>query len=136
VSAADGLPFGALFDPAGSDASRRTKLALRAAFAREVPREVLDREKASFPVPFHRWMHATAAHATRSNAAARIFTPAALATIREDPSRCWGIAWPVLNVCLWAERWWGDGAQASAASRRGTAESSRLVYSCAGSYST
>lgn len=136
VSAADGLPFGALFDPAGQDGPRRTKLALRAAFAREVPREVLDREKASFPVPFWRWMHATAARVTRNRTAAWIFTPAVLATIRADPGRCWGTAWPVLNVCLWAERWWGDAAQASAAWRRGTAESRPLVYSCAGSYST
>ncbi len=128
ASAAAAIPIERLFDPSGSTPATRTKLALRAALRDRVPRGVLERTKASFPVPFERWMASGVAAARSSRVAQSIVQPALLAALLEDPQRHWNLAWPVLNLVLWAERWWGEGlAQANAASTLGTAESSRFV---------
>jgi asparagine synthase (glutamine-hydrolysing) len=136
----DGLRFAELFDPAGATPADRTKLALRRAFAGDVPESVLRRDKASFPVPFQAWMGTTVALLPAMVTLRAIVRPTVLHAIGADPAGMWSLAWPVLNLGLWLERWWpaaapadgAESAQAVAASRRGTAESSSLVYSCLG----
>lgn len=127
------IPFDHLFDPRGTGPATRSKLALRRAFRDRVPPEVLQRKKASFPVPFERWMASLGPVVRHSSVGASIFQPAMLAALSEDPATHWHLAWPVFNLVLWAERWWGEGldelidTQARAASTRGTAPSSRFV---------
>lgn len=128
ASIAAAIPFDELFDPSGATPATRSKLPLRRAFRDVVPREVLERPKASFPLPFERWMGSAARLVSGSSVAPMLFQPAVVQAMLEDPRKHWHLAWPVINLVLWAERWWGDGlAQASAASTRGTAESSRRV---------
>jgi asparagine synthase (glutamine-hydrolysing) len=99
--------------PAAHPASRveqpRTKLALRRAFADHLPPAILSRPKASFPLPFERWMGSVpgALSALDSAFAREAFTPEAIAAIRQDPQRLWTIAWPMLNLAMWGRRWWG-----------------------------
>jgi asparagine synthase (glutamine-hydrolysing) len=127
------IPFDRLFNPQGTTPGTRTKLALREAFAGRVPRAALERSKASFPVPFERWMSGLSPLVRESSAGQSIFQPAMIAALAEAPSVHWHLAWPVFNLVLWAERWWGRGLddaiadQARAASTRGTAPNSRFV---------
>ncbi|MEL6311018.1 MAG: asparagine synthase (glutamine-hydrolyzing) [Planctomycetota bacterium] len=135
AAAAASIPVSRLFDEGGSSPAQRTKLALREAFRGQVPTSVMNRTKASFPLPFERWMQSVARFVRRSDAGASIVQPALVAAIAEAPERHWHLAWPVFNIVLWAERWWGNGldnaldrfGHASAASTRGTAASSRFV---------
>ncbi|MDX2016379.1 MAG: asparagine synthase (glutamine-hydrolyzing) [Planctomycetota bacterium] len=90
----------------GLEPSARTKLALRDAFAGEVPTDVLARPKASFPLPFAQWAGAHAS-ALESRFAREIFTDAACVTVAQQPEKLWQLAWPMINVALWGQRWWG-----------------------------
>lgn len=67
---------------------------------------VRDRAKASFPLPFQEWM-VDARDVLRNNAAREVFTPEAIELVHADPSRAWALAWPMMNVAMWLERWWG-----------------------------
>ncbi|MEM7712798.1 MAG: asparagine synthase C-terminal domain-containing protein [Cyanobacteria bacterium P01_A01_bin.68] len=136
AEAAGAIPIKRLLDVTGTSPATRTKLALRKAFQDRVPSQVLSREKASFPLPFERWMGRVASKAQSSAVGGTIVQPALLAAIAEDPSKHWHLAWPVFNIVLWAEHWWGHGLddflrdlqdQANAVSMRGTAPSNRLV---------
>lgn len=133
AAAAAAIPLGSLFDPEASECGQRTKLALRRAFNDRVPQAVIERTKASFPVPFERWMSSVAQRARESSAARSIMQPALLDALADDPQTHWHLAWPVFNLVLWVERWWGAGLgsassdQEHAASMRGTALSSRFV---------
>lgn len=136
AAAAAAIPLGRLFDPSGETPPTRTKLAPRSAFNHILPAEILRRPKASFPLPFERWMSSIGELARSSDIGASIIQPALLSAIAENPAAHWHLAWPTFNVVLWAERWWGRGLrsplaaacdQASAASTRGTAPSRRFV---------
>src|SRR5690606_39107120 len=71
-----------------------TKLALRRAFAGDLPRAIVERPKASFPLPFRSWV-ADHGETLRSSGFAReIFTDAAIELVAADPSRHWRLAWP------------------------------------------
>jgi asparagine synthase (glutamine-hydrolysing) len=85
----------------------RTKRALRSAFADIVDPEVLVRPKASFPLPFDRWMQSAVPIVESSTAARLAFSPAVFALLRGDLAANWRLAWPILNVGLWLRRWWG-----------------------------
>lgn len=88
----------------GSD---RTKIALRRVFARDLPRSVVERAKASFPLPFQGWM-ADRAGVLRGSALVReVFTEAAVAMVGAEPGRLWRMAWPMLNIAMWGKVWWG-----------------------------
>ncbi len=112
------LPMSSKFEPdddsidagAGGAAlatGTRTKVALRRAFARELPGFVVDRPKASFPLPFQKWV-ADQAPALHSSSFARdLFTTAAIETIAAEPTMHWRLAWPMINIALWGRRWWG-----------------------------
>lgn len=84
-----------------------TKRVLRAAFADVLPRHVLERPKASFPLPFQEWIEDQAGVLRASRFARGVFTAEALATVAEQPRTAWRFAWPMMNVALWGERWWG-----------------------------
>jgi asparagine synthase (glutamine-hydrolysing) len=84
-----------------------TKVALREAFRGVLPSEIAHRPKASFPLPFQSWMGPAAAALPRSAFARSVFTPEVIETVAADPRRVWMLAWPVLNISAWGERWWG-----------------------------
>jgi len=84
-----------------------TKAVLRAAFADRVPRDVRDRAKASFPLPFQEWVADHAAALSRSEFACAIFTPQARSEVARRPHELWPLAWPMVNLALWGERVWG-----------------------------
>lgn len=85
----------------------RTKLILRRAFADEVPPRVLERAKASFPLPFQAWCGDGIGSLADSGIAREFFSEAAIATVRARPAELWPVAWPMLNIAIWARRWWG-----------------------------
>lgn len=85
----------------------RTKRVLRDAFADLLPEETLHRPKASFPVPFERWIAHHAAIVDTSSAARELLTPEIRTLVRSNPAEQWRLAWPVINLGLWARRWLG-----------------------------
>lgn len=85
----------------------RTKRVLRAAFADILPEEPLLRPKASFPLPFERWL-ADAGEILDRPAASALLRPEAIAFLRGRCAEHWRIAWPTMNIALWLERWWGE----------------------------
>jgi asparagine synthase (glutamine-hydrolysing) len=88
----------------GSDA--QTKLTLRRAFAGVVPESVRTRRKASFPLPFQGWMEDLAPRLRTSRLARAMFTEAAIKTVAQQPGQAWSLAWPMINVAIWGDRWW------------------------------
>lgn len=85
----------------------RTKIALRLAFARDIPREILARPKASFPLPFQQWVE-DHAPALRSSPVIRdLFRASAIDTVASQPREFWHLAWPMINLAMWSKRWWG-----------------------------
>lgn len=83
----------------------RTKRLLRAAFADLIPDEALIRPKASFPLPFERWM-SDATGALDGASIQSILRPEAIEFVRTRANEHWRLAWPVLNLALWLHRWW------------------------------
>ncbi|MCH7603817.1 MAG: asparagine synthase (glutamine-hydrolyzing) [Planctomycetes bacterium] len=83
------------------------KRILRQAFAYRLPAEIVDRPKASFPLPFEYWMSNQAEALPHSSMAKEIFTPKAIRTVAENPAGNWSLAWPILNLSLWLETHWG-----------------------------
>lgn len=88
--------------------SQRTKKLLRQAFKDQIPREVLHRSKASFPLPFTSWLASMTAILRESNYAGEVFTPQSIAAVVAQPTTTWALCWPMVNIALWLERWWGD----------------------------
>lgn len=84
-----------------------TKIALRRAFGAELPPEVVARAKASFPLPFREWLSDQIGALGRSRLVSDLFSPAAVELVRTRPQEHWRVAWPLINVALWARRWWG-----------------------------
>lgn len=85
----------------------RTKIALREAFRAELPPRIADRPKASFPLPFQAWVEDQAEALRRSEFARAVFSEAVTEVVASDPTRNWRLAWPMINLALWGERWWG-----------------------------
>lgn len=84
----------------------RTKIALREAFRDRLTPGVADRPKASFPLPFDRWMHAHATAPMQSSLLQSLVREEALHGVAQDPAANWRVAWPLINLALWARRWW------------------------------
>lgn len=120
---AESLPMASKFVDADPP---RTKIALRDAFRGRLPAGVVDRPKASFPLPFQHWLGGEGGTACvrRSAFAREVFRPEALASLATNlgggsggaeeaggmgEGTIWQTAWPVLNIILWGERWWGGG---------------------------
>ena len=105
ASWAENLPMSERYD---DSSAWRTKIALRQAFATTLPREVVERPKASFPLPFQEWMGAAASRLEDMPWIAEVISPEALLLVGQMPSVHWRLAWPVMNLALWGERWWGS----------------------------
>lgn len=90
----------------------QTKIALREAFRGLLPERVVDRPKASFPLPFQAWMGPMAERLADSSFARAVFTREAIRAAASDPAGCWTLAWPMVNLAAWGERWWGGGVDA------------------------
>ena len=100
---AEALAIGDKYDPA-TPAPMGTKVALRRAFERDVPREIVQRPKASFPLPVQSWMDVGGEWLRASAFARELFTEAAIATVAERPNELWRLAWPMINLALWGRR--------------------------------
>lgn len=87
----------------------RTKIALREAFADVLPRVIVDRPKASFPLPFQEWIGSAGGVLKRSEFARSFFKDEAVDAVLGDVGSNWNLAWPMMNLAMWGERWWGDG---------------------------
>ncbi len=98
----------------------RTKIALRDAFKDDLPAPVINRAKASFPLPFQDWIGSMTSMLHTSEFAREHFTTDAINAVTADPARQWNLAWPMLNLTLWGERWWGDPIDANEAAERTT----------------
>lgn len=96
---AESLPMHRKFAPG------RTKIALREAFSGVLPHEVVERPKASFPLPFQGWVADHAAILRSSSFARQFFTPEAIGAVCADPARAWHLAWPMINLAMWAKCW-------------------------------
>ena len=110
---AEALPMAAKFvdaDPPG------TKIALRDAFRDRLPGRVVDRPKASFPLPFQQWLGGGGGgeRLRGSEFARAVFRAEAIEAVAADPDAAWQTAWPMLNLAMWGERWWGSGTAAAA----------------------
>jgi asparagine synthase (glutamine-hydrolysing) len=105
---AEGLPMAAKFDPMQGQAGvAQTKICLRDAFGRDLPRAIVDRPKASFPLPFQMWMEPYASVLLESDWVRAFFSEAAVHTVASQPQELWRLSWPMINIGLWAKEWWG-----------------------------
>jgi len=84
-----------------------TKRLMRTAFADLVPQEVLDRPKASFPLPFQRWMEPVVSEIDTSAVFQEMVNIDVVRLIMANPEKNWPVAWPILNLAMWCHRWWG-----------------------------
>ncbi|MFI4915699.1 MAG: asparagine synthetase B family protein, partial [Phycisphaerales bacterium JB060] len=103
---ADALPMAQKFDPS-LPAHEGTKIALRRAFAGDVPPEIMSRPKASFPLPFQGWLGPLFNEVGDHPLIGEFFDRGTWDTVAADPRTNWQLAWPMLNVALWARRWFG-----------------------------
>ncbi len=83
-----------------------TKAVLRRAFADSIPPIVLQRPKASFPLPFQSWMGAAMRDVETSAFISEIIQPNVRKIIVENPQEHWQLAWPLANLARWAKHWW------------------------------
>jgi asparagine synthase (glutamine-hydrolysing) len=118
---AESLPMDDRFVPPG-----RTKLILREAFAGALPGAIIGRPKASFPLPFQRWLRGAADWIRGSEWLREVFQPEALELVASRPHVCWRLAWPVANLAIWAERWWPRQAGSAAGRDQSLAEAIAL----------
>ena len=88
----------------------QTKIALRQAFKNDLPQEIVNRPKASFPLPFQHWMEPMTERLFRSSFARELFTEQSLGLVCARPTSYWHMAWPMINLMLWGENQFGDGA--------------------------
>ena len=100
--AADRIPMDGLFR-AGESAG--TKIALREAFAGEIPDSIAARPKRSFPLPFQGWLGDLSGVVERSGYLQEVYTAEAIAFVMADPEKHWNLAWPMYNLAIWAEAW-------------------------------
>ncbi len=89
----------------------RTKIALRESFRAMLPESVVVRPKASFPLPFQAWMKDSVSVVGRSEFARTLFRDAAIAQVMQSPGTLWNLAWPMINLAMWGERWWPMGSR-------------------------
>lgn len=103
---AEMLPMDRKFtDASDGDHEPRTKIALRQAFAADLPDEIVNRPKASFPLPFQHWMAPQTALLRRSEFARSLFPPQVIEMVAAQPSRYWHLAWPMVNLAIWGDAW-------------------------------
>lgn len=86
----------------------RSKLVLRRGMKECVPGSILARPKASFPLPFDRWLDAFSSTLQESNFARQLFAPDALEIVGRKPSECPAWMWPMVNIAMWGDRWFSE----------------------------
>lgn len=84
-----------------------TKVCLRRGFAGALPREVVERPKRSFPLPFRAWVGDSVGVLRESPFAREVFTDAAVEMVCARPRELWNLAWPMVNVAMWGEAAFG-----------------------------
>ncbi len=84
-----------------------TKRVLRSAFAREVPPVILNRPKASFPLPFQDWLGSGLQSLRNNEMLSHMVQQSVLDVVEADPKGQWQLAWPIVNLAMWCQRWWG-----------------------------
>ncbi|MFM1823777.1 MAG: Asparagine synthetase 3 [Planctomycetota bacterium] len=89
-----------------------TKRVLRHAFADVLSPEVLERPKASFPLPFERWI-AAQSQWIDGPVAREVFSPAARELVRTQAAQHWRLAWPMLNLARWLDLTFGSARRAA-----------------------
>lgn len=107
MAVCESLPMSEKYRHGENGRGRATKVALREAFRGRLPAAVVERPKASFPLPFESWVDGARDVLLGSSFAAETFNPSALVQIAEQPGRHWNLAWPMMNLAMWGERWWG-----------------------------
>jgi asparagine synthase (glutamine-hydrolysing) len=80
-----------------------SKIALRRAFADLVPAEVLGRKKASFPLPFERWIADLAPRLRESAWLSDLVRPEVIDIVASDMPGNWRLAWPLVNLAIWGD---------------------------------
>lgn len=98
---AEAMPVVDRFIEAETRRPENTKIALRNAFGPQLPREIVMREKASFPLPFANWIGSMRRVILESENLAEIFTPEAIHSAAANASQYWNVAWPMMNLALW-----------------------------------
>lgn len=96
--AAESLPMDRKFI---NDSLPQTKIALREAFAPDLPDEIVNRPKASFPLPFQNWMAPFADLLFESPFSREVFHEQSLSLVAANPNKYWHMAWPMVNIALW-----------------------------------
>ncbi|MFT5151424.1 MAG: asparagine synthase (glutamine-hydrolyzing) [Planctomycetota bacterium] len=89
--------------PAGA---MRSKRVLRSAWQDRLPREVRERPKQSFPLPFETWMRDNASVLVTSRFMRESFDRDLCEQISIRPEQYFQFAWPLINIGLWADNWW------------------------------
>lgn len=103
---AEAMPMSRKFiDNADPQQHPQTKIALREAFASELPPEIVSRPKASFPLPFQYWMEPLTQRLIYSRFAQEVFSQQAIGLVCNQPTQCWHLAWPMINLTLWGDAW-------------------------------
>jgi asparagine synthase (glutamine-hydrolysing) len=99
---AERLPMRAKFIAGETGA---TMVALRSAFEDVVPRAVVGRAMASFPLPFQGWVGDAVGELHERAFARDLFTPASIEGVTASSEALWNLAWPMVNVARWGDRW-------------------------------
>lgn len=95
-------PMGTKFSIDGTGVYR-SKIALREAFRPGLPADVVDRPKASFPLPFQSWCAGLARDLPRSEFLRSFVREPVLTSVVNDPEEQWRLMWLLGNLALWAE---------------------------------
>jgi asparagine synthase (glutamine-hydrolysing) len=81
--------------------SIHSKIALREAFRTELPDSIVNRPKASFPLPFQQWLDPFRDLLFDSPFARQYFSAQAIGLVSANPNKYWHMAWPMINLTLW-----------------------------------
>lgn len=95
---------------AQASSASRGKRILRSAWEGKIPRSVIQRSKHSFPIPFQDWIRGDGWRLETSPFARVCFNSNSLREVAQDPGSHWQLAWPMMNLAMWGDRWWGQGA--------------------------
>lgn len=93
-------------DEAGAHKDCVSKRVLREGFSDRLPSKIVNRPKASFPLPFQAWLRDSNELLMREPLK-QVIRQDALDFLAADPEAHWQMAWPVMNLSRWLTRWWG-----------------------------
>ncbi len=110
---AEGLSMSAKYSPPAGGGGLalatavRGKRVLREALGAPLPRAVVERAKHTIPLPIPEWIEDLGWRLETSPFARLYFDEGARQEVVRDPRGHWQLAWPMLNLALWGDRWWG-----------------------------